>query len=279
MTPTIADETYLAALATWRAEAEATIRAPEGWLSVAGLFWLADGEHTMGSDPACAVALPAGSAPAVAARLSVRDGTLTIAEAAPGLLVNGKPPPDRPLRAPADGAPDRVTVGRLVLQVHRSGGRVGLRVRDPDHPDRAAFTGRRWYPPRPEYRVTARFEPYDPPRPISIVNLLGDSEAQIATGALAFSLDGHDLRLEIWGNDPSVQLVFRDATSGVETYGAARFLYTWLAPDGTAELDFNKAVCPPCAFTPFATCPLPPPQNRLAIPIRAGELDPGWLGH
>lgn len=268
-------ETYEAAVAAWRAAAEERLRAPEGWLSVAGLFWLREGVSTMGGDPACDVPLPPGAAPALLARLALAGGAVTVVEAAPELLVNGAPPPARPLRGTADDAPDRITAGRLALQVHRSGDKVGIRVRDPEHPDRAAFPGRRWYPVRPEYRLAARFVPYDPPRPIQIDNLVGDSSAELGRGQIVFTLDGQELRLETWGDDDSAMLlVFRDATSGVETYGAARFLLAEVGPDGAVELDFNKAVCPPCAFTPFATCPLPPPQNRLTVAIRAGELAP-----
>lgn len=269
-------QTYETALETWRAAREAALRAPEGWLSVAGLFWLREGESSMGSDPGCDVVLPAGAAPASLARLELRDGAVTVLAAGPELLVNGEAPPPRPLRGAGDeGGPDRITAGRLLLQIHRSGDRVGVRVRDPEHPERAAFAGCRWYPPRPEYRLAGRYVAYDPPRAAVIENLLGDAEERVVPGHVAFSLGGQELRLDLWGAPgPSQMIVFRDATSGVETYGAARFLYVELGPDGAVELDFNKAVSPPCAFTPFATCPLPPPQNRLAIPIPAGELAP-----
>lgn len=266
---------YEAALAAWRADAEAALRAPDGWLSVAGLFWLQEGVSTLGSDPACAVRLPARSAPPFVARLALRDGAVTVLEAGPELLVNGEPPPARPLRPTTSGQPDRITVGRLSLQIHQAGGRIGVRVRDPENPARTEFPGRRWYPPRPEYRVTGRFVAYDPPRPVTVVNMLGDTEEELCPGYVTLTLDGRELELQASGR-PGVNLkiVFRDATSGHETYGAARFLYFEIGPDGAVELDFNKAVSPPCAFTEFATCPLPPPQNRLPFAVPAGELAP-----
>lgn len=268
--------TYTAALESWRADAEAALRDPEGWLSVAGLFWLGEGERTMGSDPGCDVVLPPGSAPAHVARLAVRDGAITILEAIPELRVNDAPPREGPLHGPSSDSRDRITVGRLVIHVHEAGDRVGLRVRDPEHPDRTGFPGRRWYPPRPELRVAARFVPFDPPRPVTVVNLLGDAEDDLCPGYVRFTLDGQELELEASGDagNRRMGLVFRDATSGVETYGAARFLTFDIGEDGSVDLDFNRAVCPPCAFTPFATCPLPSPQNRLTIAIRAGELAP-----
>jgi uncharacterized protein (DUF1684 family) len=273
-TMTTDEEAYAAELAAWRADADAALRAPESWLSVAGLFWLREGESTMGADPACDVALPAGAAPAFVARLALRDGAVFVLEAAPELLVNGGPAPARPLRGPASGDPDRITVGRLVLQVHQSGDRRGIRVRDPEHPDRAAFAGRRWFPPRPELRLAGRFVPYDPPLAMAGPNLAGDVEERSCPGYVAFALGGEELRLDAFPAGRRLQIVFRDATSGVETYGAARFLYVEPGPDGAVDVDFNKAECPPCAFTPFATCPLPPARNRLAVAIRAGELAP-----
>jgi uncharacterized protein (DUF1684 family) len=266
---------YEAALATWRADAEAALRAPDGWLSVAGLFWLAEGVSSVGSDPACAVRLPAGSAPPVVARLALRDGAVSVVEAGPELLVNGEPPPQRPLRSALSGRPDRIVVGRLALQIHQAGGRVGVRVRDPENPPRREFPGRRWYPPRPEYLVAGSFVAYDPPRPVTVINMLGDTEEDRCPGYVALALDGRELQLEASGRpDVNLKIVFRDATSGRETYGACRFLYFDIGPDGAVELDFNKAVSPPCAFTEFATCPLPPSQNRLPFPVPAGELAP-----
>jgi uncharacterized protein (DUF1684 family) len=267
--------TYEAALAAWRADMEATLRAPDGWLSVAGLFWLPEGVSSMGSDPACEVRLPAGAAPPVVARLELREGAVRVLEAGPELLVNGEPPPERPLGTTMSERPDRLTVGRLALQIHQAGERIGVRVRDPENPARVAFPGRRWYPPRPEYPVAARFVAYDPPRPVAVTNMLGDTVEELCFGYVVFTLDGRELAMEASGTPGvNLKLVFRDATSGRETYGACRFLYFAIGPDGAVNLDFNKAVSPPCAFTEFATCPLPPPQNRLPFPIPAGELAP-----
>jgi uncharacterized protein (DUF1684 family) len=266
---------YTAELDAWRMDAEAALRAPDGWLSVAGLFWLKEGVNEVGGDPACAVALPAGSAPPVVARLLLRDGAVTVQEAGPEFLVNGEAPPERPLRPSVSARPDRISVGRLALQLHQAGGRLGVRVRDPENPARTSFPGRRWYAPRPEYRVKGNFVAYEPPRPVTITNMLGDTEQDTCPGYVAFTLDGQPFQLDVSGKPGvNLKLVFRDATSGHETYGAARFLYFDIGPDGAVVLDFNRAVSPPCAFTEFATCPLPPPQNRLKIAIPAGELAP-----
>ena len=264
---------YVEEIAAWRAVAEAALRAPEGWLSLAGLFWLHEGTNRVGSDPQYERALPAGLPPFVG-EICLRDGAVTIGVAGPSMLLNGEPPDERALRADTEPPADRISVERLALQIIRRGSRVGVRVRDPEGAARAAFAGRRWYAARPEYRIVARFVPYDPPRPIAITSILGDTEDQLSPGAAIFQLDGQELRLDaVASADDTLFFNFRDRTAGESTYGAGRFLYAALPHDGTLVLDFNKAVNPPCAFTSYATCPLPPPQNRLPVAISVGELD------
>lgn len=264
---------YIEEIAAWRAVAEAALRAPEGWLSLAGLFWLHEGTNRVGSDPGYEIALPAGAPPFVG-EICLRDELVTIGVAGPSMLLNGEPPDERPLRADTDPPADRISVERFALQIIRRGSRVGVRVRDPEGQARAAFAGRRWYSPRTEYRIVARFAPYDPPRPIAITNILGDTEDQLSPGVAIFQLDGQELRLDaVASANGRLFFNFRDRTSGASTYGAGRFLYAAPPHDGALVLDFNQAVNPPCAFTPYATCPLPPPQNRLPVAIPAGELD------
>jgi uncharacterized protein (DUF1684 family) len=262
---------YIEEIAAWRAAAEAALRAPEGWLSVAGLFWLNEGVNRVGSDPQYEIALPAG-APAFAGEICLRDGAVTIGVAGPHMLLNGEPPDERALRSDMEPPPDRISIGRLALQILRRGQRLGVRVRDPEGPALRAFAGRRWYAVRPEYRIVADFEAYDPPRPIAITSILGDTEDKLSPGAAIFQLDGQQLRLEaVPSANGTLFFNFRDRTAGETTYGAGRFLYSAAPQKGKLVLDFNQAVSPPCAFTPYATCPLPPPQNRLPLPIPAGE--------
>lgn len=263
-------------LIAWREAVEAELRAPEGWLSVAGLFWLRPGVNRMGSDPAVDIVLPEGAAPPFAAEFILDGDQVHVGAVAAPLLVNGEPPPDRPLRPSTHAHPDRLTLGRLALQLHASAGRLGVRVRDPEHPARREFAGRQWFDPQPAYCVPARFTPYDPPRPTTIGTHDGEQTTMNLVGTAHFTLHGQALSLDAFGRaDNKLFFVFRDATSGNSTYGAARFLYADPPQDGRITLDFNRAVSPPCAFTEFATCPLPPPQNRLAVPIAAGERDQG----
>lgn len=266
---------YTEAIERWRAEAEGRLRAEDGWLALAGLFWLQEGESPFGSDSALPIALPEGAAPALAGSIRY-DGAAATIHAAPGvtILVNGEPVAERALRSDSGGPPDMVQVGRVVFFLIQRGARLGVRVRDPESPTRREFTGRRWFPVRPEYRIRGRFVPYDPPRTISNLNILGDTEEKLSPGYVAFELDGQTVTLDATSAGDGLFFVFRDATAGHETYGAARFLAAPAPIDGFVELDFNKAVSPPCAFTAYATCPLPPRQNVLAVRIAAGELAP-----
>jgi len=269
------EESYRAEVEAWRAAQEAALRAPEGWLSLAGLHWLNEGANRVGGGDRNEVALPADAAPAFVGELCLHEGVVTVGAARASLLLNNAPPEDRPLRDDADPAPDRLSVGRLSMQVIRRGARVGVRVRDPERPARGTFPGRRWFPVQPAYRLRARLEPYDPPRPIAITNVLGDTADELSPGAVVFSLDGRELRLDARSApDGGLIILFRDRTSGDTTYGAGRTLRTPPPVAGVVDLDFNRAANPWCAFTPFATCPLPPPQNRLPLAIPAGELAP-----
>ncbi len=147
-------------------------------------------------------------------------------------------------------------------------------MRDLENPGRKHFSGIRNYRIDPKWRVEARFEPYDPPRRIPIANIIGTVDSMTCPGALVFTAGGREVRLDPVLEAPDATdlfIIFSDETSGSETYGAGRFLYAGLPKDGTTVLDFNKAYNPPCAFTEFATCPLPPAQNALPIAVRAGE--------
>lgn len=269
------DTTYTAEIEAWRAQAEASLRAENGWLALAGLFWLQVGENRFGGDPDLPIALPPDTVPALAGSLHY-DGVTATLVAAPGvgLLVNGEPAATCPLRSDADGQPDLVQIGRVSFFLIQRGARLGVRARDPESPARRSFGGRRWFTPQPQYRISARFVPYEPPRTISNLNILGDTEEKLSPGYAAFTIDGQAVTLDATGGAGSLMFVFRDGTSGHETYGAARFLSAPAPADGAVELDFNKAVSPPCAFTAYATCPLPPRQNVLTVRIPAGELAP-----
>ncbi|MDR3677832.1 MAG: DUF1684 domain-containing protein, partial [Acidobacteriota bacterium] len=170
------------------------------------------------------------------------------------------------------GSPDVLRVRSLSMFVIHRGNRFGIRLKDKDSEARRKFTGTHWFPVAEEYRVTAKFVPYTPPRKIAVPNILGDVEQEDCPGYVEFTLKGRQYRLDPVSAGNELFFIFRDLTAGKETYPSGRFLNTAGAKNGEVVLDFNQAVNPPCAFTPYATCPLPPAQNHLPVRIEAGEL-------
>ncbi len=256
----------------WRQKYEASLRAETGWLSVAALGWLHEGDNRIGSEPSSAVVLPV-RAPRHVGVVSLRDGKASFT-AAPGISVrvNGKPAVHADLAPDTAPAPDRMQIGELQAMIIKRGARYGLRVRDPHAEAREHFTGLHWFPPDPKYHVTARFVSYNPPKKIPITNILGDTEDEECPGYAEFQLNGQTFRLEPVMESPTeLFFMFRDETSRAETYGSGRFLNTPLAKNGKLVVDFNQAHNPPCAFTRFATCPIPPKQNRMMTRVEAGE--------
>ncbi len=173
--------------------------------------------------------------------------------------------------------------GRLSWNVIKRGDRYAIRLRDSAHPNRTNFKGIERYPVDPAWRVRAKFSAYEPAKKLKIVNVLGMVEEQPSPGALVFSLSGKEYRLDVLDEGAKIPwfVIIADETSGEETYGGGRFLYVARADSsGETVIDFNKAYNPPCSFTPYATCPLPPEQNRLPLAVRAGEKRyKGEAGH
>ncbi len=266
---------YAGEIQTWRERREARLRADDGWLTVAGLFWLKEGVNRFGAAAANEVAFPEGSAPALAGVLELARGKVTL-RVEPGIVVTdkGATVQTKELKPDSSGDPDVLSLGRLTFYIIERGGRLGVRLRDPESPQRKAFTGLTWFPVSEPYRIVAKFVPAATPRSIPVPNILGQTIDMPSPGRAVFTLRGKELGLDAVLEEPDAKelfFIFRDQTSGKETYPGGRFLYTELPKDGTVVLDFNKAYSPPCAFTPHATCPLPPQQNRLGVRIEAGE--------
>lgn len=267
---------YEESVLAWRSRLERTLRAEEGWLALAGLIWLQEGENLLGSAPQCDGRLPEGAAPLRLGTLTLRDGEATLS-LAPGVegTFDGDAGRARRMIPDSEGPPTRARVGRLTLAVIRRGERWGLRVWDREHPARQSFAGRTWYPVDPAYRLEAKFVHFDPPRRIVIANVLGEEDEADSPGAVEFSLHGQPARLVATSGGPDgLFLCFRDATSGAATYGSGRYLETGRPSGGVVVVDFNRAYNPPCAFTPYATCPLPPEGNALPQAVEAGERLP-----
>ena len=269
-------EAYKAEIAKWHEEREERLRQPGGWLTLVGLYWLDPGVNDLGADPMSDVVLPAQAPSRVGSVTLADDGTMTL-KVAPGVdaTIDGEPVREAVLvpDADADGEPPTVALGTLRFYAIRRGDWHGLRVRDLESPALQAFQGVDTFPVDPEWRVEARFEPFDTPETMEIEDVTGNTQTMTSPGVLRFTLDGQDLSLQAVEESPDeLFLIFADKTSGKETYGAGRYLYTDRPDaDGKVVIDFNKAYNPPCAFTPYATCPLPPKQNRLPVRIEAGE--------
>jgi uncharacterized protein (DUF1684 family) len=267
------ESSYQAEIEQWRQHRMAALKADDGWLTVAGLFWLKEGKNTVGADPSNNIVLPVGSAPGRVGNFDFQNGNTTF-QSAPGIqaTVNGKPAASAVLKSDESGVPDLLRVNDLTMFVIKRGSRSGIRLKDKNNKARKAFTGLKYFPVNEHFRVTAKFVPYDAPKMIPIPNILGETEEDASPGYVEFSLDGHQCRLDPITEGDSLFFIFKDLTSGKETYPPARFLFTAKPRNGEVILDFNKAVNPPCAFTPFATCPLPPRQNYLPLRVEAGEL-------
>ena len=275
-------EEHVAAVEAWRQDRIERLRRPDSWLSLAGLGWLEVGESTCGSDPSSDVELPA-SAPARTGTFHVDASGTVEFEAAPdaGVKNLGREVGRMKVDDDSGGTPTLLEVGTVTFFVIRRGERLGVRIKDSASAVRSEFEGIESYPISWQWRLEARFERYDPPRAIPIPNVLGTIEDEQSPGAVVFKIDGKSHRIDALpgADDDEVFLVFGDLTNGQETYGGGRFLYADLSSDGKMVVDFNRSYNPPCAFTPYATCPLPPQQNRLDLLVRAGEKNYGDLHH
>jgi len=271
------------AVTAWRAARVQALTSPTGWLALEGLFWLKPGENSFGSGAGQLLRL---KHPALASRAGVFSlaGT-TVRFSASGerpVLLAGKPVGELVLATDAAREPTILTTGPLEFFIIERGGQYGVRVRDTQSARRREFHGLDYFPIDDRWAVDARFEPYEPSRVISIINILGMEVPMPSPGALVFERDGREWRLDAVLEDPSADslfVMFADGTSGHETYGGGRFLSVPLPHEGHARVDFNRAYNPPCAFNNFATCPLPPPQNRVSLRVTAGELKYSGAGH
>jgi uncharacterized protein (DUF1684 family) len=266
---------YAAEIAQWRSERVGRLTAPDGWLSIIGLHWLQVGDTSVGSAEDNRVRLSAGPAYLGIVRLAA-DGNVAFL-AAPGSLANvdGAAAGEHPLALTyGSGKPSLVAARNVSFFVIKRGEKIGLRVRDMESARRTGFVGIDYFEIDPAWRIEAQWVPFEQPRMIPITNALGQTSPTPAPGKAVFTRDGRTFELlPILDGGPNDPLFFiiADATSGVETYEASRFLYAAPPKDGKVILDFNRAQNPPCAFTPFATCPLPPQENRLPIRVTAGE--------
>ena len=275
---------YAAEIEKRRAERLGALTGDNGWLTLVGIHWLKPGENRLGCAAGNDVVLPGENIPAFAGVIAVdSDGSVSF-RAGPGAaaVIHGATVGEAPLRTDRQGQPDIVEIAGLRMNVIDRSGSLALRVRDPRSQRRIAFKGIPHFPIDPRLRVEATLVRYGAPREVTVASAQGPAQRMLAPGRLHFRIGATDCTLEPFAAAAEADelfIVFSDATAGLQTYGAGRFLDAAAPAPGTATvvLDFNLAYNPPCAFTPYATCPLPPPHNVLPVPVPAGEMDPG--GH
>lgn len=272
------DEAYVQSILEWREKRAESLTRPDGWTSLVALHWLEEGENSFGSGPENALVLPAGST-AERAGIFDYDGTTVSVKLDDGVEgAIGDAAVTEQLLAPdtAPGGPDQLEIGRLTFSVIERGGRHGIRVKDPESPARLEFAGIDNFPISADFRLKARLVRADEPRELSLPTVVQTQADFLVLGEVEFSVGRESLRLQALVSeleDEELFIIFKDETSGKETYGAGRYLVAPLLANDRVELDFNRAYNPPCAFTPFATCPLPPRENHLTVSVTAGEKD------
>lgn len=259
----------------WRTTRLANLTAPNGWLSLIGLDWLQEGDNRVGSAADNDIVLKAGPAHLGVVTLAKDRALHIVLDKNSGATVDGKAVHEADLvddMHAGDAGPSVVAFGSASFLVIERDGRKALRVKDSDAETRKHFAGLDYYPADPSWRIVADWVPFDPPHELEIGSVLGTINKEKVPGKAVFHRDGHTYELMPIQEEPdTLFFVLADRTSGRETYGAARFLYADLPKDGKVVLDFNRAYNPPCAFTPYATCPLAPPENRMDLAVTAGE--------
>ncbi len=268
-----AADDHRAEVEAWQQARSERLIQPYNWLSLTGLHWLGDGEQTVGRAPDNAIQVASGPDHLGTITIQGDHAQLMLAAGVQG-AVSGQPIP------PGGGAvmntqvadPTIVQVGDVQFMV-RDHGRYALRIRDAQAETRLRFAGLEYFDIDPAWRFNARWEAYDPPREIELVTVAGTEDRMRNPGAVVFEHEGQSFRLDALqdNDDDDLFLIVADRTNGRETYGMARYLYSKPASNGRVMVDFNRLFNPPCAFTPYATCALPPEQNRLDLAIRAGE--------
>lgn len=275
-TPKVENPAYRQDYAKWRKAVDDSRR--QNWLTLVGLFWLHDGENRVGSDVKDDVPLPSGKAPAQVGTISFHNGKAVFnALSTANVTNNGKPVYSVELQPDTTEKPTVLQIGDLHMHMIQRGNRYGIRVKDTNSTEARNFKGTDFYPLSDDYLVQATFIPYDKHRQVAVPTVLGTDATMDSPGELEFTLNGRRMRIQAYTEgSPELSLIIKDTTSGKTTYPAGRFIDTEAPKDGRVLIDFNRAYDPPCAFTAYATCPLPPRENVLPVAVEAGEK---YLGH
>ena len=269
------DDPFYKSELKWRKERDERMRKPTSWLTIAGLFWLEKGSNSFGSGEENDILLLSPSAPQYMGTIELKENILFL-KVNPGisLSIDGKLIREKQLVTDVSGKPDILEIGDIKFWIIKRGDRYALRLRDMKSKRFAEYHGIDYYPMQKDYSVKAKLVPYDKPKTAIILTVVGTEQEYIIPGYLEFTLRGKSLRLDpfvVKSDSTLFFLIIKDGTSGETTYGAGRYMYSKIMADGSVDLNFNRAYNPPCAFTPYATCPLPPEQNIMNVSLEAGE--------
>ncbi len=257
----------------WRRLLGTNLRKENSWLALAGLFWLCEGKNSFGTDPSNGVVFPAGSGPGQIGDFILQEGQVTL-RVRDGLevRVDGEIKKEAVLKPDSSVSPTEITLENLTfILIEREDG-LGIRLWDNQRPERENFPGRSWFPIQESYIIRGIYEPYDKDLDLLMSRKNGSDYQTQAEGQIRFSLDKREFCLVAFEQeDGSLFTLFLDQTSGKESYPAGRYLVIDPPQGEMVEIDFNRVFNPPCAFTDFATCPLPPSRNRLDVAVLAGE--------
>lgn len=273
LTLVLADTDYVKSVEKWRTDEERDLKKEDGWLTLAGLFWLKEGVNTVGVGSDYDVRLTESFKGGKFGEITLQGGVVTLkVENGVEAQSDDKPVSTVELVSDADGKPTKVRTGTQTLYVIKREDKLGIRLKDSNSKARLGFKGSHWFPVDETYKVTAKFEALPEAKEVMIPNVLGGFFKMKSPGLLKFNLKGKDYTLQpVEDEDGTLFIIFRDNSNLTDTYKAGRFLHADKAVNGETIVDFNKAENPPCAFTPFATCPLPPKENSLDLEVKAGE--------
>ncbi len=266
-------QTYEEEINRWRKTRLERLTAEDGWVTLAGLFWLADGENSFGRSPKNNLVANYPDFPEKAGIFIVKGAEVKF-KVHQGIVITCENHPISEIKLTSDleGTPTVLQYGTFSWYLIRRGERIGIRMKWSEHPNRKKLIGIPSYPVSDEWRVKGRFTPYETPKKLMIPTVIGIDSAEECPGEIHLSVKGHEIVLYPTGNRESMALMFGDAGNGGDTYAGGRFL-PLESPDkeGNIIIDFNRAYNPPCVFTPYATCPIPIEENILPFPVEAGE--------
>ena len=266
------DDAYLKEINRWKEKRLERLKSESGWLNLAGLFWLDEGISTIGSDSSNSIIFPDNAPPRLGKYILDNRQLRFIPEPGTEILLNGKPLEELVIITDRTGKPTLLETGSLAWFIIERGDQFGIRLRDYEHPAINQLIHIESFPADPAWKIEANFEAYEEPRELLIPTIIGTVEKNMCPGILHFNVNGVEQKIYPVAAGRRLFVIFADETSALETYGGGRFLYLD-KPDkrGLVTIDFNKAFNPPCAFTRYATCPLPPRENFLTVRIEAGE--------